>query len=56
MSAETHAQFNGIVLGGTRLDKGMASFKDMLTARQVEAVHAYLIARANEDWADQVAR
>ncbi len=55
MAAETHAQFNDIVLVGARLDKGMASFRDILTPQQVEAVHAYLIARAKEDWADQVA-
>jgi quinohemoprotein ethanol dehydrogenase len=34
----------------------MASFADVLTAAQVEAIHAYLIARGNEDFADAVAR
>jgi quinohemoprotein ethanol dehydrogenase len=28
----------------------MASFADILTPTNVEDVHAYLIARANEDW------
>jgi len=56
MSSETRAQFNDIVLGGTRADKGMASFKDLLTESQVEAINAYLIARANEDWADDATR
>jgi quinohemoprotein ethanol dehydrogenase len=50
MTAETHRQFNAIVLDGLYLDKGMASFADLLTPDEVEAIHAYLIARANEDW------
>jgi len=52
MSKETHDQFLDIVLGGIRKDKGMASFADILTKSQAEAIHAYLIARANEDWQD----
>jgi quinohemoprotein ethanol dehydrogenase len=28
----------------------MASFADLLDKDEVEAIHAYLIARANEDW------
>ncbi len=56
MTAETHAQFNDIVLGGSRTDKGMASFKDLLTPLQVQAVHTYLIARANEDWQDEATK
>ena len=50
MSADTHKAFNDIVLGGARKDLGMASFADLLTPAQVDDVHAYLIARANEDW------
>jgi quinohemoprotein ethanol dehydrogenase len=50
MTSETHAQFNDIVLKGTRLQKGMASFANLLSREDTEAVHAYLIARANEDW------
>jgi quinohemoprotein ethanol dehydrogenase len=50
MSRETHAQFKDIVLGGLRKDKGMASFADILSPEDAEAIHAYLIARANEDW------
>ncbi len=34
----------------------MASFKDLLTPSQAEAIHAYLIARANEDWQDEIAK
>ena len=50
MSRETHAAFNDIVLGGLRKDKGMASFADILKPADADAIHAYLIARANEDW------
>jgi quinohemoprotein ethanol dehydrogenase len=50
MTRETHAQFNDIVLKGLRVQKGMASFANLLSAEDVEAVHAYVIARANEDW------
>ena len=50
MTAETHGKFNDIVLRGLYLDKGMASFADLLDQEQADAIHAYLIARANEDW------
>jgi quinohemoprotein ethanol dehydrogenase len=50
MSAATHAAFKDIVLGGARKDKGMASFADILSQADADAIHAYLIARANEDW------
>lgn len=50
MTPETHAAFDDIVLRGTRVALGMASFGDLLTAADSAAVHAYVIARANEDW------
>jgi len=50
MTPETHAQFNDIVLKGLRVQKGMASFASLLSPDDVEAVHAYLISRAQEDW------
>jgi quinohemoprotein ethanol dehydrogenase len=56
MTPETHKAFNDIVLGGQRAAQGMASFKDLLTQADADAVHAYLIARANEDWQDQVGK
>jgi len=43
------------VLDGTRKDKGMAGFRDILTQADVDAVNAYLVARANEDYADHIA-
>jgi quinohemoprotein ethanol dehydrogenase len=50
MTRETHASFNDIVLQGTRTEKGMASFANLLAPDEVEAIHAYVISRANEDW------
>jgi quinohemoprotein ethanol dehydrogenase len=32
------------------VQKGMASFANLLSAEDVEAVHAYVISRAQEDW------
>jgi quinohemoprotein ethanol dehydrogenase len=50
MTREAHAQFNDVVLKGTLAEKGMASFASLLGPADVEAIHAYVIARANEDW------
>jgi quinohemoprotein ethanol dehydrogenase len=50
MTKETHAAFLDIVLRGKYQAKGMASFADILKPEDAEAIHAYLIARANEDW------
>ncbi|HEX7711400.1 MAG TPA: PQQ-dependent dehydrogenase, methanol/ethanol family [Sphingomonadaceae bacterium] len=52
LTADEHARFQDIVLGGVLADKGMASFKDVLTKDQVDAIHAYLISRANDDYQD----
>jgi quinohemoprotein ethanol dehydrogenase len=54
MTPETHAAFNTIVLEGTLQEKGMAAFADRLSKEDVEAIHAYVIARANEDWGKTV--
>ena len=53
MAPATHAAFADIVLGGTRAANGMASFADVLSAPDTDAIHHYLIARANQDWAGQ---
>jgi quinohemoprotein ethanol dehydrogenase len=50
MTAETRAKFAQIVLEGIYVEKGMASFDDLLDKEQVDAIYAYLVARANEDW------
>ena len=50
MDGETHDKFQQIVREGLYLDKGMASFADLVSEEEVDAIHAYVIARANEDW------
>jgi quinohemoprotein ethanol dehydrogenase len=50
LTRETHGKFNDIVLKGIYQEKGMASFADLLKPDEVDAIHGYLIARANEDW------
>jgi PQQ-dependent dehydrogenase (methanol/ethanol family) len=51
MTAETHAQFEAIVLEGIRGSRGMVAFADLLSPDDARAVHAYVIKRANEDFA-----
>src|SRR5690606_39078982 len=53
MTPETHGLFDRIVLEGLYLERGMASFADLLDKDDADAIHAYLIARANEDWGRQ---
>ena len=48
-SRETHARWNAIVLGGIRADRGMASFADVLTPADAEAIQAYVIAQAHRE-------
>jgi quinohemoprotein ethanol dehydrogenase len=50
ISRDTHAHFSDIVLGGQRADKGMPNFKGELDSTQVAAIHAYVVARSNEDF------
>jgi len=50
MSAATHAEFDAIVLEGSRTDRGMVSFASQISAAEAAAIHAWVIARANEDW------
>ena len=50
MTPDTHKEFNDIVLGGKRVQKGMASFADILSKEDADAIHAFVTARANEDW------
>lgn len=46
IDAETHRRFNAIVLGGGLSRRGMPGFADLLTAAQVEKIHAYVVKRA----------
>jgi quinohemoprotein ethanol dehydrogenase len=50
LTAEKHAQFKDIVLGGKLKQQGMESFSDRLSPEQAQSIHAYLISRAQEDW------
>ena len=52
MMPATHAAFLDIVLGGSRARSGMASFADVLSRDEGEAIHHYLISRARDDWED----
>jgi quinohemoprotein ethanol dehydrogenase len=52
MAPETHAQFNDIVISGLRADRGMPAFADIYTRDDAEAMHAYIISRANADYAE----
>jgi quinohemoprotein ethanol dehydrogenase len=46
MSRPTHDEFEAIVLGGARANRGMASFADIVSVADVQAIHAYIIATA----------
>jgi len=50
MEPATHDAFLDIVIGGKRATNGMASFADTLSRADAQAIHHYLIARANADW------
>jgi len=45
-TAETHHQFESIVLGGVRESRGMPSFGDVLKREQLPAIQAYILSRA----------
>jgi quinohemoprotein ethanol dehydrogenase len=50
MTPETRAQFKDIVLKGIRSEKGMQSFADLVSDADADAINAFLVARAREDW------
>jgi quinohemoprotein ethanol dehydrogenase len=52
MSPQTHQAFNDIVLKGLLVGQGMSSFADELTVEETEAIHAYINARAFDDWGE----
>ncbi len=47
-TAETHAQWNEIVLGGSRAPAGMLSFADVLDERQSRLIQHYVMQRVSE--------
>ncbi len=55
MNPESHDLFKEIVLEGILSANGMVSFADVLSEEDAEAIHAYIIHRANEDWNKQQA-
>jgi quinohemoprotein ethanol dehydrogenase len=56
LTPQGHARFDDVVLKGILQERGMASFADVLTPNDAAAIHAYLIARGNEDYADAAAK
>jgi quinohemoprotein ethanol dehydrogenase len=48
MSPETHGIFKAVVLDGALSDAGMASFSDVLTNEDVDAIQAYLVREQHE--------
>jgi quinohemoprotein ethanol dehydrogenase len=48
-STAVHDNFKKIVLEGVLENAGMAKFDDLLTEEDVEAIHAYIVFRANQD-------
>ncbi|HEY2591492.1 MAG TPA: PQQ-dependent dehydrogenase, methanol/ethanol family [Steroidobacteraceae bacterium] len=50
LGSQAHADFDAIVLGGKLAKAGMASFANALTKDDAKSIHAYVIARAQEDW------
>ncbi len=49
MSRQTHKNFQKISRDGLLAERGMASFGDLLSKKQVNAIHAYIIHRATQD-------
>jgi hypothetical protein len=50
MTPEAHADFFNIVLKGERQKRGMPDFGKRLTRQDAEAIHGYLIKRAQDDY------
>jgi quinohemoprotein ethanol dehydrogenase len=48
MTLETHGEYEDIVLGGSRADKGMAGFAEDLGADDIEAIRMFLVGQANQ--------
>lgn len=53
LSPAYHAMFRDILLKGAVAPTGMESFADLLSAADVDAIHAYLIDEAWKGWRDQ---
>ena len=49
ITKDKHELFNNIVLNGLLEEKGMSGFSDLLTIRDTENIHAYIIDVATKD-------
>ena len=56
LSPASHASFNAVVLDGALGPRGMESFRDLLSAANVDAIHAYLIDQQRQGYAAQERR
>ena len=52
LTPEKHALFKQIVHGGALAPRGMASFADVLSEGDVEAIHAYIVEEARKHIAE----
>ncbi len=52
---QSHTDFNDIVLRGKFKDRGMVAITD-ISQEEADAVHAYIIARGQEDWVQSIAQ
>jgi quinohemoprotein ethanol dehydrogenase len=48
MTSQTHDEYEDIVLGGSRAEKGMAGFDGVLSAENIETIRAFLVVQANQ--------
>ena len=55
MSEQTHRMFKEIVLEGVLEDRGMSSFADRLSAKDVDDIYTFIIARSWQDYEAQEA-
>ena len=55
MSEQTHRMFKEIVLEGVLADRGMSSFADRLSEKDVEDIYTFIIARSWQDYEAQEA-
>ena len=53
MSEQTHRMFKEIVLEGVLADRGMSSFADRLSEKDVEDIYTFIIARSWQDYQAQ---
>ncbi len=55
MGPQTHRMFKEIVLEGVLADRGMSSFADLVSEKDVEDIYAFIIARSWQDYQAQEA-